>query len=461
MKLAFPALDRCLGLLHKVDGSLGVELREAFLELSSQLTETKDQVGRLTEAQADALVNSAMLMTELQAARIELESVNEATKAMNCSLEKALSEVRSSEERFRLLSDTAPVGIFQITADDRCVYTNDYLRQVFQMTTRNAGEFDWRHWLQPDGQAVILAKWDSMLADRREFSGELRIRTTNGVDRWVSVVAQPFSSGEEQFAGYIGTMSDITEQKELDQLKDDLVATVSHELRTPLASLRGFIELLLHREFSSEKRRQFLTIMHEESMRLTRLINDFLDLQRMASGRQPYSFATIDVAQFVRDRVALFSEEETTHPLCLALTEPLPRMSVDEDRLHQVLVNLVSNARKFSPPHSPVTIRVWQQGEEVIFSVKDCGVGIPAEALSQLFRKFFRVDNRATRNIGGTGLGLALVKEIVEAHHGRVWVESEVGVGSTFFFALPIASVEISPTDCDGSPSQGAGSLTC
>lgn len=460
MEFSFPVLDRLQSLINRVDGPLGAELRNTCDNLLCQLGATREHVERLTKAQAEALVNSAMLMTELQEARAELENAHAAAKGMNRVLERALSEVRASEERFRLLSDTAPVGIFQIDAAAQHLYANTYLRRIFRVDDADIREVDWRQWLQAEDQEAVLASWANAVAEQREFFSEFRIRTTYGNERWVSVRAKPLFSGDGQFSGYIGTMNDVTERKEIDRLKDDLVSTVSHELRTPLSSLRGFVELLLQREFSPEKRKQFLTIIHDESLRLTRLINDFLDLQRMASGRQMYAFETIDVTRFLQDRVALLSGESADQTLQLTITEPLSPVRADVDRLHQVLTNLVSNAWKFSPPHSPVTVGAYQRGKDVVFSVKDHGAGIPADALPHLFRKFFRVDNRATREVGGTGLGLALVKEIVEAHYGQVWVESEVGLGSTFFFSLPIVDAETLLTDCTDSSRQGTNSCS-
>lgn len=459
MEFSFPVLDHVQGLICRIDGPLGVELREAVENLRGQLQAAQEHVERLTKAQADALVNSAMLMTELQEARAALESAHSSTKGMNRVLERALSEVRASEERFRLLSDTAPVGIFQIDAAAQCLYANTYLRQILRAPAADASEMDWRQWLHPEDRETVLANWVSAVTEHREFFSEFRIRTRDGEDRWVSVCAKPLFADDGQFSGYIGTVGDITERKEVDRLKDELVSTVSHELRTPLASLRGFVELLLQREFPPEKHAQFLTIIHHESLRLTRLINDFLDLQRMASGRQVYTFETVDVAKFLHDRIAIFSGENASQMLRLTVAASLPPVRADVDRLHQVLVNLVSNAWKFSSPHSPVVISAHQRGMEVIFSVKDRGAGIPAEVLPQLFRKFFRADNRATRQVGGTGLGLALVKEIVEAHHGRVWVESEIGVGSTFFFSLPIAAANASMTEHVDPSAGDRGSL--
>jgi PAS domain S-box-containing protein len=240
------------------------------------------------------------------------------------------------------------------------------------------------------------------------------------------------------FAGMV-MMQDITQRKEVERLKDEFISTVSHELRTPLTSLRGFAELMLEREFPPDKRQRFLSIIHGETVRLTNLINDFLDLQRMQSGRQIHHLDRVDMLELLRESIALFQETDGRHTLHLEAADTLPLVAADKDRLRQVLSNLLSNAIKFSPDGGTVTVGARQEGTQLTVWVADQGVGIPPEAVSRLFSKFFRVDNSRTRNIGGTGLGLALVKEIVEAHQGRVWVESELNSGSTFYFTVPMA----------------------
>ena len=157
----------------------------------------------------------------------------------------------------------------------------------------------------------------------------------------------------------------------------------------------------------------------------------------MESGRQIYHFTRIDVRELLRESIALFQQAGGKHALRLEALDTLLPIEADKDRLRQVLSNLLSNAIKFSPDGGEITVGARQEGAEVMVWVTDQGVGIPPEAVSQLFSKFFRVEDKQTRNIGGTGLGLALVKEIVEAHKGRVWVESELGRGSTFFFTVP------------------------
>lgn len=226
---------------------------------------------------------------------------------------------------------------------------------------------------------------------------------------------------------------------ERERLKDELVSIVSHELRTPLTSLRGFAELMLKREFPPEKQREFISIVHTEAVRLTNLINNFLDLQRMEAGRQTYTFVSLDIVSVICNTLSLFSlGANGSHYFRLETPGPLPPVWADADRLRQILTNCLSNAVKFSPQGGEIRIGACREGDHIKVWIADQGVGIQPEEIKNLFTKFYRVDNQETRDIGGTGLGLAIVREIVEAHQGRVWVESTAGVGSTFFFTLPV-----------------------
>jgi signal transduction histidine kinase len=228
--------------------------------------------------------------------------------------------------------------------------------------------------------------------------------------------------------------------QEVDRLKDDLISTVSHELRTPLTSLLGFTELMLQRNFPEAKQREILTIMHNESRRLTDLINNFLDLQAIEARRSQYRFAPRQIAPLLHEAIDLFSKADGKHTWQMTIPDNLPLVDIDEGRIRQVVTNLLANAVKFSTRGGVITVTVSCQPTELTISVSDQGIGIPQEAIPKLFTKFFRVDYGETRTTTGTGLGLALIKEIVEAHHGRIWVDSTLGEGSTFSFTLPLAN---------------------
>ncbi len=189
-----------------------------------------------------------------------------------------------------------------------------------------------------------------------------------------------------------------------------------------------------------------MTIIQKESLRLTNLINDFLDLERSASGQQVYHFDQVALEPLLQETLGVVGAQSTRHPCHLELPATLPPVQGDAARLRQVVLNLLTNAIKYSPSGGAIRVGARLDEHQVVLWVADQGMGIPSDARANLFQKFYRVDNAETRRIGGTGLGLALVKEIVQAHGGEVWVESEVGLGSTFFFSLPIPEETSSQT---------------
>ncbi|WP_313640197.1 ATP-binding protein [Paenibacillus sp.] len=244
----------------------------------------------------------------------------------------------------------------------------------------------------------------------------------------------------------IGTLfvyRDITREYELDLMKSDLVSTVSHELRTPLSSVLGFTELLLSKTMKPEKQLKYLETIHKEAKRLTELINDFLDLQRMESGKQQYITEHVNLSEIVLGVIDQYKLSSTHH--VLLVDEALSaEVDVDKDKIVQVLTNLLSNAIKFSPATSEVKVLLHNESDQVIVRIQDHGLGIPKDQIGQLFQKFRRVDNSASKRIGGTGLGLAICKEIIEKQKGTIGIDSVEGEGTTVWFKLPILNAEAS-----------------
>ena len=227
--------------------------------------------------------------------------------------------------------------------------------------------------------------------------------------------------------------------RESELAKSELVSVVAHELRTPLASVLGFTSVLLQREVTDEQRREYLNIIEAQGRRLSALVNDFLDVQRLEEGKLSIGSELVDVGRVVREQTELFAGQSPKHLLDVSLPPtPLP-VRGDSNRLAQVVANLLSNAIKYSPHGGVVRVAGKRNHDVVRVSIQDEGVGIPAELQREIFGKFVR-GHATAEGIEGSGLGLAISRSLVEAHGGSIDFESTKGRGSTFWFEIPTAS---------------------
>ncbi len=286
-------------------------------------------------------------------------------------------------------------------------------------------------------EQILHAVKERLTNWRTQFSLRARDGSVHHMEIYINLI-----TGADLQEYHLIVMRDRTEEEQANQMKNEFVSIVSHELRTPLASILGFVEILLNREVKPEKAKKYMETIHREANRLSNLINDFLDLQRMESGKQTYTLVPFDLRTIVGD-VAMQWDGKQEHRVHWELPEHTALVRADQDRITQVMHNLISNAVKYSPGKDRVDVRLREDGAYWLIEVQDYGLGIPEEAKDKMFSKFYRVDNSDRRQIGGTGLGLAIVRELLNDLGGEITFDSTIGEGSTFMVRLPKLNVPV------------------
>lgn len=238
--------------------------------------------------------------------------------------------------------------------------------------------------------------------------------------------------------GIMLVLKDVTHEVEVDRLKSELISTVSHELRTPLSSIYGFTELLLAKSYNMDRQKKYLETIHSETKRLSLLVDNFLDIQRMESNQQSFVIETVDLLEIIQNIVTVQREEDLLHIWNIQINEQ-EKMEVeaDQEKMAQLFTNLIYNARKYSPEGGSIEIWMKQKAAKIVIQIRDEGIGISENDQLKVFDKFYRAHTSSYPKIGGTGLGLAICKEIVEAHNGKIELSSELGKGTIIQVILP------------------------
>jgi signal transduction histidine kinase/tetratricopeptide (TPR) repeat protein len=237
------------------------------------------------------------------------------------------------------------------------------------------------------------------------------------------------------------TVRTVAHELELSKMKSDFVSTISHEFKSPLSSIRQLAEMLQSGRVPSENRRQeYYDVLVEQSERLTLLIDNILDFAKIEEGRKKFDFQMMDIGSLLQQIVSVIQDQvhHKDFVIQLEIEKPLPAIKTDRESMTQAITNLIDNAVKYSGDSRNIIVRAYAEDQYLIFTVKDFGIGIRKEEIDKVFERFYRGGNELTRTVKGSGLGLTLVKQIVEAHHGKIEVESEVGNGSTFTVRIPL-----------------------
>ncbi|MFP4199671.1 MAG: sensor histidine kinase [Halanaerobium sp.] len=266
------------------------------------------------------------------------------------------------------------------------------------------------------------------------------IKYKNPEEKIIQATFIPLLDEEEKINGGVIVLTDITELRKLETVRNDFVANVSHELRTPLTSMVGYLDTLLESDIEDpETRDRFLKIIKEETDRLSILIKDLMNLSKIES--QSFDLKSENLEKVVTKVTNLMEKnaKDKNIDFEVIIADNLPLVYMVQEQIKQVLINLIDNAIKYTPAGGQVKVEVLQEGDKVYFSVKDTGMGIPKSDQERIFERFYRVDKARSRSLGGTGIGLSIVRNIVKQHGSEIQVKSREGVGSEFSFYLNVA----------------------
>jgi len=355
---------------------------------------------------------------------------------MASQLKNTIDEITEARNQAGAILDSIADGVIAVNKSGEVLFVNPVIEKVFGIDQKTS---------QGKNILGVIRNYDverlmeKALRTEKPVSQEIRLIYPEPKVFYVN--ATPLQGHDRHKGGAVVLFNDITQRKKLEDMRTEFVANVSHELRTPLTSIRGFLETLLEGKIEDQATiRRFLEIINRETARLTRLIDDLLNLSKIEERQVVHRWQTVHLLETVNRAVVMFQAQakEQNLEMVTELPAELPVIKGDPDMLAQVLINLLDNAIKFTPAGGRITVKASADEENVRIDVEDTGIGIPPENLPRIFERFYRVEKSRSRELGGIGVGLAIVKHIIRAHGGKTGVESIVGKGSKFTFTLPI-----------------------
>jgi signal transduction histidine kinase len=297
----------------------------------------------------------------------------------------------------------------------------------------------------PTGKAKAQELFQRFLAGEEIRGEELEMCRAHGSKVWVSLSVRPIRDKQGQVVASRSAIVDITERKRLDQLKDEFIGMVSHELRTPLTVIMGAVHTALSEgeRLSPEETRQLLQDASAEAESLSHLLGNLLELSRAQAHRLSLFVEPISIKKLILDTVEKTKQQYSTHQFVTDLPKKLPAVPADGLRVERILYNLLENAVKYSPQRGKIRVFAQPKKEHMVIGVSDQGIGMSLHDQAKIFGPFQRIEDSRLEGVKGAGLGLLVCRRLVEAHGGRIWVKSEPGRGSTFFFTLPLTGTTL------------------
>lgn len=351
--------------------------------------------------------------------------------------------LKASEDHFRMLADETPFMVWKTDAEGNCIYVNKKWTEFTGLSFEDSMGAGFANAIKPDDDLESRKEtWTDSVARKLPYERKFQLKKADGSYRWMIAKANPYHV-DSLFAGYIGSIVDITDQematqalKDLSEKKDEFLSIASHELKTPVTSIKAFIQLIEKSIDPGHHAAAFVTKASSHVTRLERLISDLLDVSKINSGKILLNKTEFNFHEMLEESVK--SIQHTVKHQIIIEHQAKVSFTGDRFRIEQVVYNFLTNAVKYSPQADKIIVKSDIIGNEIVVSIQDFGIGIEKENLPMIFDRYYRVDNTYMR-YQGLGLGLFISADIIRRHHGRFWIESEPGKGSTFYFSLPLS----------------------
>jgi len=355
--------------------------------------------------------------------------------------------LQESQERLFLAVQSNNIGVWDWNLQTEQMIWDDLMLELYKVKkskTLTSGYLVdiWSKALHPKDRSRAQGELEAALNNKKPFDTEFRIIWPNGEVRHIKALAKVFFDDEGKPIRMLGTNVDITKSARVDQIKSEFISTAAHELRTPMTTIFGYAELLKDAPLDAEEQKEMITTIHRQSKSMVDLLNDILDIEKLESqATKLFSFRRQPIAPILEALASVFITNTNHNKVVLDITGNLPDLNIDRTKIEQAIRNLLSNAYKFSPNNDEINMQVSEVVHEgsskVLIAIQDHGIGMTPEQLNRVYEKFYRADQSGL--IPGTGLGMAITKDIITHHGGTIEIESKPGMGTKVMVYLPVA----------------------
>lgn len=364
-------------------------------------------------------------------------------------------ELQHSEERFLALAEASGTVVWRTASNGEVVFANDDWNKITGQSDSERTGCGWLQAIHPDDREETIALWTESRKRHTLHENQFRVRTGDGTYRWFSMRAVPVFNLDGSVREWVGANTDFHDRKmaederhrlaadlsDMDRRKDEFLSTLAHELRNPLAPLRSGLEVLQLSDISAEEANETRDMMNRQLGQLVRLVDDLMDVSRIVTGKIELQMKSVLLSDVLDSAIETSRSliDQMNHQLSVSLPGKPIRLEADFTRLTQVFLNLLNNAAKYSEPNGKITVDANQEGEDIVVSIRDSGIGIASEHLPLIFDMFTQADQSLEKSRGGLGIGLSLARRLMEMHGGSVEAKSEgTGSGSEFVVRIPV-----------------------